>query len=148
MISSTSSTRRTEPPVPTVASLRLTAEAWVLLVAARLALRVVRFGRVRAVARRLAHQGRRGRRAEPEEVAGAVARASRAVPRATCLVRALAGAVMLARHGHPAVLRIGVAGRDSRELAHAWVETRGTIVLGDIGLDGYVPLPAIDVLRR
>jgi hypothetical protein len=128
------------------AGARLTVEAWALLVAARVALRVLRFGRVRATARRLARPGARTRPAEPEAVVAALATASRAVPRATCLVQALAGAVMLARHGHPASLRIGVAPDRPRELAHAWVESRGAVVLGDDGRDGYVPLPAIEVL--
>jgi hypothetical protein len=125
-------------------ALRLTAEAWALLVAARLGLWVLRFGRVRALARRLARAGR-GAPADPAEVAAALARGSRAVPRATCLVQALAGTAMLARHGHRASLRIGVGARPG-EVAHAWVESGGAVVVGVEGRDGRVSLPAIDVL--
>ncbi len=39
---------------------------------------------------------------------GAMDTAGRNVPRATCLVRAIAGQVFLARHGHQTDLRIGV----------------------------------------
>jgi hypothetical protein len=123
---------------------RLTAEAWLLLTAARIGLWVLRFGRVRALARGLAG-GRPGAPADSAEVVAALGRASRAVPRATCLVQALAGAVMLARHGHPASLRIGV-GAGPGAVAHAWVESGGTVVVGDEGRDGRVALPAIDVL--
>jgi hypothetical protein len=52
---------------------------------------------------------------------------------------------MLARHGHPASLRIGV-GAGPGEVAHAWVESRGAVVVGAEGRDGRVALPAIDVL--
>jgi hypothetical protein len=125
--------------------LRLTAEAWALLMATRVGLRVLRFGRVRTLARRLASPGRRRTDASPEEIATAVARASRAVPRATCLVQALAGAVLLARHGHPASLRIGVAGGRPRTIAHAWVESEGAVLVGADGRHAYAPLPAIEV---
>jgi hypothetical protein len=129
---------RTEP------GWRVTAEAWALMMAARLGLRLLRLGRVRALARRLA-QGGAGAPADPAEVAAALARASRGVPRATCLVQALAGAVMLARHGHTASLRIGVGARPG-VVAHAWVESDGAVVVGAEGRDGRVALPALDVL--
>jgi hypothetical protein len=128
-----------------VERLRLTGEAWALLLAARVGLRVLCFGRVRAAARRLARPDGRMAGASPEEVAAAVARASLAVPRPTCLVRALAGAVLLARHGHPASLRIGVASGRRRTIAHAWVESDGIALVGADGRDAYVPLPAIEV---
>lgn len=122
----------------------LTVEAWLLLLAARLGLRVTSFARVRAGARRLAR--RRAHPVPPGDVDAALATASRAVPRATCLVRALAGAVMLARRGHPASLRIGVAPDRPGALAHAWVESAGAVVVGADGGAEYRPLPAIEVL--
>jgi hypothetical protein len=42
-------------------------------------------------------------------------------------------------------LRIGV-GAGPGAVAHAWVESGGTVVVGDEGRDGRVALPAIDVL--
>jgi Transglutaminase-like superfamily len=123
---------------------RLTAEGWALLMAARLGLRVGTFGQVRAMARRLARPGQRAPEASLEELAAALDRAARAVPRATCLVRALAGAVLLARHGHPASLRIGVAPGRPRTVAHAWVESDGAVLVGADGQGDYTPLPAIE----
>ena len=64
------------------------------------------------------------------------------VPKATCLVKALAGSRLLARHGHSAALKIGVARGEAGQLeAHAWLERGGTVVLGGLAdLDRYVPL--------
>jgi hypothetical protein len=58
--------------------------------------------------------------------------AGRHVPRATCLVRAIAGQAFLARYGHQTDLRIGVL-RDRSEKrvkAHAWLESQGLVLLG------------------
>jgi hypothetical protein len=80
----------------------------------------------------------------PERIGWAVAAASRYVPRATCLVQALAGRLLLERQGHPASLRIGVARDDERGRfeAHAWLECRGRVVLGGARHDRYQPLVA------
>jgi hypothetical protein len=67
-----------------------------------------------------------------EKVTWAIAVASRYVPGATCLSQALAGQILLAQQGEPALLRIGVAKNDAGKLeAHAWVESRGRVVIGD-----------------
>src|SRR6185503_6906967 len=44
-----------------------------------------------------------------KQIVWAVAVASRYVPAATCLTQALAGRILLAQHGEPALLQIGVA---------------------------------------
>src|ERR1700745_2487825 len=49
----------------------------------------------------------------PERIAWAARVGSRYVPRATCLVQALAVQRLLIRDGHPACLRVGVA-KDGR----------------------------------
>src|SRR4051794_34726787 len=134
-----SGTERSDP------GLGLTAEAWALLMAARIGLRALPFGRLRAMARRLARRSPRGTHASPEAIGAALARGSRLVPRATCLVQALAGAVLLARHGHPATLRIGVASGRPQAIAHAWVESQGAVLVGTDGQGAYTPLPAIEV---
>ena len=48
-------------------------------------------------------------------------------------------------HGHRAELRLGVIKSDAGYLlAHAWVESEGQIVVGDVrGLSRYKPLPAL-----
>jgi hypothetical protein len=82
----------------------------------------------------------------PERVAWAVARARRAVPRATCLPQALAAEALLIRSGLPAELRIGVVKTAPGRLeAHAWVESGGHIVVGELreGMSRYTPLPPL-----
>jgi len=66
------------------------------------------------------------------QLLGAMDTAGRNVPRATCLVRALAGQALLARYGHPTDLRIGVLKDQSekRVKAHAWLESQGLVLLG------------------
>jgi hypothetical protein len=58
--------------------------------------------------------------------------AGRNVPRTTCLARAIAGQAFLARYGHQTDLRIGVLKNpsDTRVKAHAWLESRGLVLLG------------------
>ncbi len=68
------------------------------------------------------------------------------MPRATCLPQALAAEALLRRAGHPADLRIGVAKTGpGRLLAHAWVECRGRVIVGDLPerLADYAPLPPL-----
>ena len=75
----------------------------------------------------------------------AVELASRYVPRATCLTQALAAQVLLARRGCPARLTIGVAKSQEEQIeAHAWIESHGQILIGDIkDLSRYTPLPPL-----
>jgi len=113
--------------------------------AARLALWLLPF----RVVRRLL-----GRAARPTSTAGAtteritwaMAVAQRFVPRATCLPQALAAEALLTRGGHRAELRIGVIKTDEgRLVAHAWVESGGRVVVGQLhsGLSQYTPLPPL-----
>lgn len=76
-----------------------------------------------------------------DRVAWAVRAAAHYVPRASCLTQALAAQALLARRGEESELHIGVT-RDERRgfTAHAWLETRGRIVIGGESLDRYLPL--------
>ena len=76
-------------------------------------------------------------------VVWAVTVASRYVPMATCLTQALASQMILARHGYSTELRIGVT-KDAHGSfgAHAWLELKGRVVIGDVDLANYTPLPA------
>ena len=67
-----------------------------------------------------------------ERVIWAVRTASRVTPWAsTCLTRALAAQMMLARLGEQTRIQIGVAKDEQGGLkAHAWLESRGRIVIG------------------
>jgi hypothetical protein len=64
----------------------------------------------------------------------------------TCLMQALATYVLLRRCGHTAYLRIGVARSEDGQLqAHAWVETGGRIVIGDMeDVSRYTPMPPLE----
>jgi hypothetical protein len=81
-----------------------------------------------------------------EKITWAVAVASRYVPAATCLTQALAGQILLAQQGEPAILQIGVAKNKAGELeAHAWVESRGRVVIGaSRELFRYTRLPSVE----
>ena len=84
------------------------------------------------------------------ELAGAVEVASRFVPWAHhCLTKALTGRIILIRHGHPAEVRYGVA-REAKEdfLAHAWLESEGSVVIGGSDLGRYATLSPPDKSSR
>lgn len=85
-----------------------------------------------------------------ERIAWAIAVAQRVVPRATCLPQALTAEALLTRCGHPAEVRIGVVKTDQgRLIAHAWVESGGRVVVGELheGLGRYTPLPPLPGAR-
>jgi hypothetical protein len=81
-----------------------------------------------------------------ERIPWAITVASRYVPTATCLTQALAGQILLAQHGEPALLQIGVAKNEAGNLqAHAWVESQGRIVIGaSPELFRYTRLPYVE----
>lgn len=56
---------------------------------------------------------------------------SRYVPRATCLVKALAGYIMFSRYGYTTLIKIGVLNEDGVFEAHAWLEHCGIVILGE-----------------
>lgn len=70
----------------------------------------------------------------------ALRRASRVVPRATCLAQAIAGKTLLARRGHRSTLRFGVAKKGEDFEAHAWLESDGKVIVGDFENRRYAPL--------
>ena len=75
----------------------------------------------------------------------AVKAASQYVPAATCLTQALATQTLLTKSGYRADLRIGVLKTKEGQLeAHAWVESGGKIVIGDLpDLARYSALPSL-----
>jgi hypothetical protein len=119
---------------------RLLLEAVLVSVVIRVALSIMPFRAVRRTLRLFRSFGAPGRGSESlEDIGTAVARAGRHVPGSTCLTEALAGEVLLARRGFPVRLRLGVAREEGELRAHAWVESEGTIVIGDHG-GAYTPL--------
>lgn len=117
----------------------------VLLVgAARLALWVLPFNVVR---RELTRRARRSFVPHTTDKIGwAISVAKEFIPKGNCLPQALAAETLLLRSGHPVELRIGVVKTAEGLLeAHAWVESGGRLVVGDLaqGLSTYSPLPPL-----
>jgi hypothetical protein len=81
-----------------------------------------------------------------DRVVWAVEVAGRYVPRVgSCLTQALTIQAMLARRGHPTVLRIGVVKDEGEKLqAHSWLESGCKVLIGGSGLERCTPLPALD----
>jgi hypothetical protein len=76
---------------------------------------------------------------DPEHITWAVTCANAYLPGSgTCLAQAIVGATLLAAHGYPATVRLGVAKPETAFEAHAWVEQEGAVVVGDLKrLDRY-----------
>lgn len=125
---------------------KLLFEATALLFFLRLSFAVLPF---RMVSGGLKPRGREGgprteASVEAANVSLAIARAVRIIPRATCLMRSLAGAMMLARRGYPARLCIGVHKRGKEFGAHAWVECDGGATIGSgAGFSKILVLPGV-----
>ena len=111
---------------------RMLFEALLVVPAIRLALWLLPFRVVLAFVerRRAAADGN----VSMERVLRAIHAVARRVPRATCLTRALAAMFLLARHGHGATLRLGVAKEDGRVSAHAWLESEGRMIMDGAGV--------------
>ena len=80
---------------------------------------------------------------DPRVVALAVERAGRQIPGARCLARALAGSVLLARHGYRTDLRIGVRRPEGAFQAHAWLEYAGEVLVGGPESSAFAAFPEI-----
>jgi hypothetical protein len=129
---------------------RLLVKAALLLGTMRLGLWLLPFQSLRRVQAGLARAPIRVRDREwssSESVVRAVETAGRRMPRAaTCLTLALTAQVLLLRRGYPAILHIGVdKGGTERFMAHAWVESGGSVVIGDHELERYTPLASLEV---
>jgi len=109
---------------------RLLLGAAVLLGGVRVGLLLLSFGRLQRILT-LPARGHAKHPMPAGRIAWAVAAAGRRVPGATCLVQALAAQVLLARHGHVAELRIGVARTTEGIEAHAWLERDGEPIFGE-----------------
>jgi hypothetical protein len=126
---------------------RLLIRAAIAVALVRVGLAVLPLRLVRTWTIRCAHTwGRGGARAavSAARIGWAVSCASRYVADATCLAQAVAGEMLLVRHGHAAELRIGAARAGDTGLeAHAWVESEGRVVLGGADLARFRALPPL-----
>ena len=124
--------------------------AMVLIGAVRVGLWLLPFRMIGHFAEWLVKESTHSQVREPasiHHVIWAVRIASGYIPAATCLTQALVTKILLQRYGYPAVVRIGVTrGATGRFLAHAWVETNGSIVIGGSVnlLKRYTPLLSLD----
>lgn len=110
---------------------------------ARLALWAGPLPRARALVGQL--KGRARPEFSPEHLAWAVRVSSRCVPRATCLVQAVALGAMLAQNGEASQLVIGVALQENGTFgAHAWVEWQGRTLIGETASPQFQQLLVID----
>lgn len=133
---------------------RLLIETALLLEAIKLSMRLLQFRTLRRLLVRVTDAAS----AKPqyidhlpvERVAWAVEATSRHTPGAkTCLTQALATQVLLARRGHPALLRIGVAKGEQKQFqAHAWVESEGKVVIGGSEPGRYTPLAGLEEFKE
>jgi len=113
---------------------RLLVRALCLVVAFRIALRVMDWSRIRALAARSEGRSAALAKLPPVRLAWAVRAAARRVPGATCLTESFALNHLLAKAGHAAEIRIGVARSQQGGLdSHAWVVCHGKVLVGDTG---------------
>ncbi len=124
---------------------RLLLRAILTLGLARLTLKLLPFARVRRLITPRPGAPKHPQIAPPN-VRWAIKQAERVIPDATCLPQAVTAEALLTRAGYPVLLRIGVTKRDDgRFEAHAWAESNGRIVIGDLpwGLGEFSHLPPL-----
>src|SRR5260370_41243803 len=113
------------------------------VVRAKLAIRTLRLPAARAAVARLERLGWIVTPTPVDRIVWAVEAAGRAIPgMKNCLVQAVAAEAMLVRAGHPCEFRIGAAKNGPRLIAHAWLESGGRVLIGEILLVRYNPLVA------
>ena len=123
---------------------RLAIATMALVAAVRLGVWTLPFRTMQRICGDLAKPGkpRQAPSADTLEIARAVRLASRYVPRATCLVQALATQILLGRHGHTGEVHIGVTLDPKLGFrAHAWVKSQGKVLVGGSEeLDSYASM--------
>ncbi len=126
---------------------RLVLKAWCAVAAVRILVWVVPYRWIEA---RLLKPEPAAPGVRPADIALAVTRASTLVPRATCLVQAVAGGWLIRREGGESIVRFGVAkDADTSEFrAHAWLEHEGRILIGGGTAAEYATLVPARVDRR
>lgn len=121
----------------------LRALAWLLAV--RIGLAVAPFPKMQEFVERAGSKGAGRSPVKPiaavDRISRSVTRASRLVPGAKCLAQSMTGQILLARHGIPSDLKVGVARKGEDQLrAHAWLEQDGHVVFGEPSSDTYTVL--------
>jgi len=100
----------------------------------RIMLWIFSFVRIQSIIKGFTHKSGKNKIPLPK-ITWATQVMSRFTPRATCLVRALAGQILLSQYGYDSNIKIGVS-RDKGEFeAHAWLEHDGGVILGESEID-------------
>jgi hypothetical protein len=124
--------------LPAASNVIAALEALLLLWICRIGLWCAPFPRVLRLAQFCGGHFRSSRPLKPNRVVRSIARALPFTWHCTCLTQALAGWIMLTRHGAVSRIRIGVAPPENQRFrAHAWLECDDRVILGDIGLEPY-----------
>jgi len=123
---------------------KLLIAAFFLVASVRLALWTLPFSWVRRCVIRLSANSAKPPSNSLSRLAGSIDLASRFIPHATCLTKALAAQILMARFGHKPLLRIGVRRDPSGNFqAHAWLEDGGVLIGGLDDLHTYSVLPPV-----
>ncbi len=126
-------------------------EAFIGVTSARIAIATLPFHTLKLVTKKLKRGAlhfsslQSDNPANARQVAAAIEQAGRYIPGAKCLARALAGSVLLARHGHDSTLYLGVRHPSGEFGAHAWLEWNGQVVVGGPISPQFVAFPSLDV---
>lgn len=98
-----------------------------------------------AVSKPIKYIPRRNRSAMAvEDIGWATDIAARLVPGTNCLTSSLVAHALCRRHGYPSQLYVGVDRTASEFGAHSWVESQGTVVVGDdVDLNRFETLGAV-----
>jgi len=126
----------------TSAERRLLLRAFFVLGVARVVLWLLPLARARRLVARTAGTTQQ---APVERFVWAVKVASRYLPRATCLIQALAAQALLASAGYESCIEIGVANDGQSLEAHAWLICSNRIVIGGPEVRRYARLTGWDL---
>lgn len=120
--------------------------AWVLLGLIRIGMELFPFSTLKKLLQRLRSLlGGLKKDVAEEKFVWSVEVVSRYIPKATCLAQALTTQFLLQQAGHPACLHIGVVEDEEGGIkAHAWVESRGRILIGGFDINKYTHLLALE----
>jgi hypothetical protein len=124
---------------------RLLIRTWILLGVIRLGLELVPFSTLRKLLDRLRPKLDSFKKEFSEEqLVWSVTVVSPYIPKTTCLAQALTAQLLLQQAGHQACLHIGVEEAEEGGIkAHAWVESKGRILIGGTDLNRYTHLLAL-----
>jgi len=107
-------------------------KAFFLLLTVRIMLWILPFSFIQKITRRLTDVSEdMMSEISIEKLTWAIRVMSIYTPGATCLTRAIAAQILLARYNYSSSIRIGVSKNGEEFEAHAWLEKDGGIILGE-----------------